>query len=207
MYLILITFLSGTSIFSLIFPVGREKRGSMPGDARVEIVEEGGNAVAIQKSRQGKKGHVPEDTCCALAAVVAATAFGAKAQGGDIAAGYAFAREACRACHIVDPEARDRGGSTSGRRPRVCKRAGNDRNLQPETPTWRERSPLTLGGHIQEAQRFDGIQSRPSRFDRGLASRSLRCAGAWHRCESSASQTPRRLVSHQTVPSALFTIS
>jgi mono/diheme cytochrome c family protein len=41
-----------------------------------------------------------------LAAAVAATVFGAKAQDGDIRAGHAFAREACRACHMVDPEAR-----------------------------------------------------------------------------------------------------
>ena len=41
-----------------------------------------------------------------LAAALAATGFGAKAQDGDIAAGHAFAREACRACHKVDPETR-----------------------------------------------------------------------------------------------------
>jgi len=40
-----------------------------------------------------------------LAAALAATAF-AKAQDGDIAAGHGLAREARRACHIVDPEAR-----------------------------------------------------------------------------------------------------
>jgi cytochrome c2 len=39
-------------------------------------------------------------------AALAASAFGAKAQDGDIWAGHAFAREACRACHVVDPEAR-----------------------------------------------------------------------------------------------------
>ena len=40
------------------------------------------------------------------AAAMAATAFSAKAQDGDVAAGHAFARETCRACHMVDPEAR-----------------------------------------------------------------------------------------------------
>jgi len=39
-----------------------------------------------------------------VAAALAATAFSAKAQDGDIAAGRAFAREACKACHVVDPE-------------------------------------------------------------------------------------------------------
>jgi mono/diheme cytochrome c family protein len=42
----------------------------------------------------------------ALAAALAVTAFSAKAQDGDIAAGHAFAREACRACHMVEPELR-----------------------------------------------------------------------------------------------------
>jgi mono/diheme cytochrome c family protein len=41
-----------------------------------------------------------------LAAAIAATAFSAKAQDGDVAAGHAFARETCRACHMVDREAR-----------------------------------------------------------------------------------------------------
>jgi len=40
------------------------------------------------------------------AAAMAATAFSAKAQDGDVTAGHAFARETCRACHMVDPEAR-----------------------------------------------------------------------------------------------------
>jgi mono/diheme cytochrome c family protein len=40
----------------------------------------------------------------ALAVALAATAFNAKAQDGDIAAGHAFAREACKACHIVEAE-------------------------------------------------------------------------------------------------------
>ena len=35
-------------------------------------------------------------------AVLAAAAFSAQAQDGDIAAGHAFARGACRACHIVE---------------------------------------------------------------------------------------------------------
>ena len=40
----------------------------------------------------------------ALAAAITATALSAKAQDGDIAAGHAFAREACRACHMVEAE-------------------------------------------------------------------------------------------------------
>ncbi len=40
----------------------------------------------------------------ALAAALAATAFNANAQDGDVAAGHAFAREACKACHMVEPE-------------------------------------------------------------------------------------------------------
>jgi mono/diheme cytochrome c family protein len=39
-------------------------------------------------------------------AALAASAFGAKAQDGDVWTGHAFAREACKACHMVDPEAR-----------------------------------------------------------------------------------------------------
>jgi hypothetical protein len=39
-------------------------------------------------------------------AALLATAFSAKAQDGDIAAGHDFAREAYRACHMVDREAR-----------------------------------------------------------------------------------------------------
>ena len=39
-----------------------------------------------------------------LAAALAATAFTATAQDGDIAAGHAFAREGCEACHVVEPE-------------------------------------------------------------------------------------------------------
>ena len=38
-----------------------------------------------------------------LAAALAATAFSA-AQDGDIGAGYALARETCRACHMVEAE-------------------------------------------------------------------------------------------------------
>jgi cytochrome c len=41
-----------------------------------------------------------------LAAAIAATAFSAKAQDGDVVTGHAFARDACRACHMVDREAR-----------------------------------------------------------------------------------------------------
>ena len=36
-----------------------------------------------------------------VGAVLAAALFSAKAQDGDIMAGHAFAREACRACHKV----------------------------------------------------------------------------------------------------------
>jgi len=39
-----------------------------------------------------------------LAAALAAAAFNAKAQDGDISAGHAFAREACKACHMVEVE-------------------------------------------------------------------------------------------------------
>jgi cytochrome c551/c552 len=41
-----------------------------------------------------------------LAAALAATAVNANAQ--DIAAGHAFAREACYACHVIEPEERPR---------------------------------------------------------------------------------------------------
>jgi mono/diheme cytochrome c family protein len=37
-----------------------------------------------------------------LAAALAAAAFNAKAQDGDISAGHAFAREACKVCHMVE---------------------------------------------------------------------------------------------------------
>src|SRR5215472_9666442 len=37
-----------------------------------------------------------------LAAGLAAAAFSAKAQQGDIAAGHAFAQKACKACHKVE---------------------------------------------------------------------------------------------------------
>jgi mono/diheme cytochrome c family protein len=39
-----------------------------------------------------------------LASAFATTAFNANAQDGDVAAGRAFAREACISCHIVEPE-------------------------------------------------------------------------------------------------------
>jgi mono/diheme cytochrome c family protein len=39
-----------------------------------------------------------------LAAALAAAAFNAKAQDGDISAGHAFAREACKVCHMVEAE-------------------------------------------------------------------------------------------------------
>jgi len=38
----------------------------------------------------------------ALTAALAAATFNAKAQEADIAAGHAFAREACKACHVVE---------------------------------------------------------------------------------------------------------
>ena len=38
-----------------------------------------------------------------LASALAAAAWNARAQDGDVAAGRAFAREACITCHIVDP--------------------------------------------------------------------------------------------------------
>jgi cytochrome c2 len=40
----------------------------------------------------------------ALAVVLAAAAFKASAQDGDTATGHAFAREACKACHLVEAE-------------------------------------------------------------------------------------------------------
>jgi cytochrome c len=42
----------------------------------------------------------------ARVAALAATAFNAEAQQGETAAGHAFAREACKACHMVEPEER-----------------------------------------------------------------------------------------------------
>ena len=42
----------------------------------------------------------------ALATTLAAMAFNAEAQEGDIATGHGFAREACKACHMVEPEER-----------------------------------------------------------------------------------------------------
>jgi mono/diheme cytochrome c family protein len=41
-----------------------------------------------------------------LAAALAATSFNVNAQDGNVAAGHVFAREACKACHLVDPEER-----------------------------------------------------------------------------------------------------
>jgi cytochrome c2 len=38
-----------------------------------------------------------------LASALAATALNATAQDGDVAAGHAFAREACKYCHVVEP--------------------------------------------------------------------------------------------------------
>ena len=42
----------------------------------------------------------------ALIAIVAVTAMSARAQDGDVAAGHAFAREACNACHLVEAKQR-----------------------------------------------------------------------------------------------------
>ena len=41
-----------------------------------------------------------------LAAVLAIAALRAQAQDGDVAAGHAFAREACNACHMVEAQPR-----------------------------------------------------------------------------------------------------
>ena len=38
-----------------------------------------------------------------LASALTAGAWDANAQNGDVAAGHAFAREACNSCHVVDP--------------------------------------------------------------------------------------------------------
>jgi len=50
-----------------------------------------------------------------LACALAATGYSAAAQEGDVAAGHAFAREACKTCHVVGPEKRRREPSTSPR--------------------------------------------------------------------------------------------
>jgi cytochrome c551/c552 len=39
-----------------------------------------------------------------LAAVLATAALSGQAQDGDVAAGHAFARESCNACHVVEAE-------------------------------------------------------------------------------------------------------
>jgi mono/diheme cytochrome c family protein len=39
-----------------------------------------------------------------LGAALSALSFSTKGQDGDIAAGHAFTREACKACHDVEPE-------------------------------------------------------------------------------------------------------
>ena len=56
----------------------------------------------LRLSRQGKMAVPQAGRAVALAVALAATAFSAKAQEGDIAAGHAFAREACKACHMVE---------------------------------------------------------------------------------------------------------
>jgi cytochrome c2 len=43
----------------------------------------------------------------APAAILALTAVSAHAQDADVAAGRAFAREVCRACHVVDAEQKE----------------------------------------------------------------------------------------------------
>jgi hypothetical protein len=54
----------------------------------------------------GRQGEWPRQArrAAVLAAALAATALRAKARDDDIAAGHAFAREARRACHIVEAE-------------------------------------------------------------------------------------------------------
>ena len=49
---------------------------------------------------------MPQPTRLALAAILASSASNVQAQDGDVAAGHAFAREACNACHRVDAEHR-----------------------------------------------------------------------------------------------------
>jgi len=46
---------------------------------------------------------MPSCRAVVLAVALAAAAFDAEAQEGDIAAGHAFAREACKPCHLVEP--------------------------------------------------------------------------------------------------------
>ena len=46
---------------------------------------------------------MPSWRALALAVALAAAAFNAEAQEGDIVAGRAFAREACKPCHVVEP--------------------------------------------------------------------------------------------------------
>src|SRR5215472_16284995 len=50
----------------------------------------------------------PARIALVLAAAPAAAAFGAKAQDGDVVAGHAFAREACKACHMAERKENDR---------------------------------------------------------------------------------------------------
>lgn len=68
----------------------------------------------------------------AFAAVLAATALSAKAQDGDFTAEHAFTREACKPCHIVEPE---RAVAESDRRrtgvSRHCEHFGDDGNGDP----------------------------------------------------------------------------
>jgi cytochrome c2 len=49
----------------------------------------------------------------APAAIIAMAAVSAHAQDGDAAAGHAFAREACNACHMVEAKQRNRDASLS----------------------------------------------------------------------------------------------
>ena len=54
-----------------------------------------------------------------VAAALAAEAWNANAQDGDVAAGHAFAREACVTCHVVDPQMRRLGSLSSARTFRI----------------------------------------------------------------------------------------
>ncbi len=75
-----------------------------------------------------------------LAAVLAASALSAQAQDGDVAAGHAFARESCNACHVVEAEQRVHlDGSSSDRLfgispiPAVSRRLPSARSLRRRT--------------------------------------------------------------------------
>jgi hypothetical protein len=69
-----------------------------------------------------------------LAAILAATGFSAKAQDGDIAAGHAFAREACKACHMVEPEESSPRSIVIGPAFRDIANTGDDGDGHPGVP-------------------------------------------------------------------------